>query len=405
MNVQVDRLTSAHVLSILEPRWNSNPKLARSLRQRLSLIGAWIVAQGYLQTNPAGEVLDGVLPRRKPPVRHFASTPSHEAAAALAALEALDTPAALAIRFAILTATRSNEIRGARWTEIDLDDALWTVPTERTKMRRPHRVPLSTAALAVVEEARTLPASDDLVFPSRQGQIIHHSTIALALRTAGLDTTLHGFRATFRSWALENGEDWAASELALAHELGNAVTQAYARSDMLDRRRGLMERWGQHLVTRQIEDALIHAPADSGKPQPLEDSPGGYEDFTRESTGSDVSQPATAPPNAVMSRPDPEPTQASQSWTPPVASDGWRYSASQWRGPLLDHRRRLPLRSSASLRTRAYFAARCSGVWSSGRSCSRTRLCVLPLTTLETVSRRKPDARAISRTVESQEVV
>ena len=173
----------------------------------------------------------------------------------LAALEALDTPAALAIRFAILTATRSNETRGARWTEIDLDDALWTVPTERTKMRRPHRVPLSTAALAVVEEARTLPASDDLVFPSRRGQIIHHSTIALALRTAGLDTTLHGFRATFRSWALENGEDWASSELALAHELGNAVTQAYARSDMLDQRRGLMERWGQHLVTRQIEDA------------------------------------------------------------------------------------------------------------------------------------------------------
>ena len=255
MNVQVDRLTSAHVLSVLEPRWNSNPKLARSLRQRLSLIGAWIVAQGYLQTNPAGEVLDGVLPRRKPPVRHFASTPSDEAAAALAALKALDTPAALAIRFAILTATRSNETRGARWTEIDLDDALWTVPTERTKMRRPHRVPLSTAALAVVEEARTLPASDDLVFPSRRGQIIHHSTIALALRTAGLDTTLHGFRATFRSWALENGADWAASELALAHELGNAVTQAYARSDMLDQRRGLMERWGQHLVTRQIEDA------------------------------------------------------------------------------------------------------------------------------------------------------
>ena len=255
MDVQVDRLSSAHVLGVLEPRWNSNPKLARSLRQRLSLIGTWIVSEGYLHANPAGEVLDGVLPRRKPPTRHFASTPSQEASAALAALEALDTPAALAIRFAILTATRSNETRGARWSEIDLDAALWTIPTERTKMRRPHRVPLSTTALAVLEAARTLPASDDLVFPSRRGQVIHHSTIALALRTAGLDTTLHGFRATFRSWALENGEDWAASELALAHELGNAVTQASARSDMLDQRRGLMERWGQHLVTRQIEDA------------------------------------------------------------------------------------------------------------------------------------------------------
>ena len=82
--------------------------------------------------------------------------------------------------------------------------------------------------------------------------MIHHSTIALALRTAELDTTLHGFRATFRSWALENGEDWAASELALGHKIGNAVTQAYARSDMLDQRRRLMERWGQYLMTRQI---------------------------------------------------------------------------------------------------------------------------------------------------------
>ena len=255
MSVQVDRLTSAHVLSVLEPRWNSNPQLARSLRQRLSLVGAWIVAQGYLQTNPAGEVLDGVLPKRKPPVRHFASTPPHEAPTALAALEALGTPAALAIRFVILTATRSYETRGAVWTEIDVDAALWTVPTERMKMRRPHRVPLSTAALDVLEEARTLPASDNLLFPSRRGRIIHHSTIALALRTAGLDTTLHGFRATFRSWALENGEDWSASELALGHKLGNAVTQAYARSDMLDQRRGLMQRWGQHLMTRQIEDA------------------------------------------------------------------------------------------------------------------------------------------------------
>ena len=84
MNVQIDRLGSAHVLSVLEPRWNTNPKLARSLRQRLSLIGAWIVAQGYLQANPAGEVLDGVLPKRKPPTRHFATTPPHEASAALA---------------------------------------------------------------------------------------------------------------------------------------------------------------------------------------------------------------------------------------------------------------------------------------------------------------------------------
>ena len=255
MSVQVDRLTSAHVLSVLEPRWNTNPQLARSLRQRLSLIGAWTVAQGYLQSNPAGEVLDGVLPKRKPPVRHFASTPSLEAPAALAALEALDTPTALAIRFAILTATRSFETRGALWSEIDLDDALWTVPTVRTKMRRPHRVPLSTATLTVLEEALALPASDDLVFPSRRGQVIHHSTMALALRTAGLSTTLHGFRATFRSWALENGEDWAASELALGHKLGNAVTQAYARSDMLEQRRGLMERWGNHLMTRKGEDA------------------------------------------------------------------------------------------------------------------------------------------------------
>ena len=128
-------------------------------------------------------------------------------------------------------------------------------------MRRPHRVPLSTAALAVLEAARTLPASDDLVFPSRRGRVIHHSTIALAVRTAGLDTTLHGFRATFRSWALENGEDWAASELALAHELGNAVTQAYARSDMLDQRQRTDAALGPASHDPSDRRRLIHAPA------------------------------------------------------------------------------------------------------------------------------------------------
>ena len=217
MNVQVDRLSSAHVLSVLDPLWNTNPKLARSLRQRLSLIGAWIVAQGYLQTNPAGEVLDGVLPKRKSPTEHFASTPTDEAPAALAALEALDTPAALAIRFAILTATRSNETRGARWTEIDVDDALWTVPTERTKMRRPHRVPLSTAALAVLEEARTLPASDDLVFPSRRGQVIHHSDQRQLLLPVDADYCC-------RSW----GETIWYRRYRIGHRSAGSATEAEA---------------------------------------------------------------------------------------------------------------------------------------------------------------------------------
>ena len=137
------------------------------------------------------------------------------------------------------------------------------------------------------------PHPNDLVFPSRQGQVIHHSTIALALRTAGLDTTQHGFKATFRPWALENGADWAASELALAHELGNAVTQAYARvrhARPTPRTDGALGPASHHPSDRR---RLIHAPAGPGKPQPLKDPPMGHEDLARESTGSDVFQPAS----------------------------------------------------------------------------------------------------------------
>ena len=247
MDIEVDRLTTAHVLSILQPKWNANPNLARNLRQRLKLIFAWVVAQGHLEINPASDTLDGILPKRRPATIHHHAVPYNDAPEAFRSLEEIELSGAQPARFAIITATRSTEARAARWSEIDVDDRLWSIPATRTKMRRPHRIPLSDAALTILDEAR---GHDHLVFPApRSDQPVDDAAPRRALKAAGLTTTLHGFRATFRSWALDNGADWATSEAALGHALGDAIIQAYVRTDLLEQRRSLMADWSEFLTT------------------------------------------------------------------------------------------------------------------------------------------------------------
>lgn len=148
----------------------------------------------------------------------------------------------------MLTAARSGEARGAVWSEIDLGQAVWTVPATRMKGGLQHRVPLSKGALDVLKRARGHHDGSDLVFPSprRSGQPLSDMTLTKVLRDTGLAhlATVHGFRSTFRDWASENTPaSHAVMELSLAHRVGSAVEQAYARSDLLDQRRELMEAW------------------------------------------------------------------------------------------------------------------------------------------------------------------
>jgi integrase len=147
---------------------------------------------------------------------------------------------ARALEFAILTAARTSEVLGARWQEFDLDNAIWTVPGKRMKGGKEHRVPLSPAALEIVEAVKS---DSDLVFPvgDQSGRAIYRE-----LKRMGIGTTAHGFRSTFRDWAGESGIPREVAEAALAHVVGNKAERAYARSDLFERRRALMKSWARY---------------------------------------------------------------------------------------------------------------------------------------------------------------
>ena len=154
--------------------------------------------------------------------------------------------------FLVLTAARSGEARGATWDEIDLDARQWTIPAERMKGGVEHRVPLSEAAIAALEEAAPLRNDSALVFPSPvRSRPLSDMTLTKILRTVGLAerATVHGFRSSFRDWAAEcTSATYAAMELSLAHHVGNAVERAYARSDLLEQRRALMDQWAEYVI-------------------------------------------------------------------------------------------------------------------------------------------------------------
>ena len=178
------------------------------------------------------------------------------------ALETVDasnaSPASkLCLRFLVLTAARSGEARAATWDEIDRDAATWTIPGERMKAGAEHRVPLSGQALDVLARAGALDDGSGLVFPSplRQGEALSDMTLTKVLKVAGLhdQATVHGMRTSFKTWTMEQtGTPWAVGEAALAHQLGGGVEQAYARSDLFDLRRVLMQQWADYLTVNNI---------------------------------------------------------------------------------------------------------------------------------------------------------
>ena len=155
----------------------------------------------------------------------------------------------LALEFLVLTAARSGEVRNARWEEFDLEGAVWTIPAERMKAGREHRVPLSPRALAVLDEARRLPPGAGTVFPSPTGRTQPHHYMARLLRELEIDAVPHGFRSSFRDWAAEcTDATREVCELALAHVNSDRVEAAYRRSDLFDRRRVLMNDWAAYVA-------------------------------------------------------------------------------------------------------------------------------------------------------------
>ncbi len=246
----VGAVATADVLAVLQPVWATLHEAPR-LRQRIGLAMQWAVAQGHRTDNPAGEALAAALPRTKRAATPRRALHHSEVAAALATVRSSDAPLPVRLAFEamVLCAVRSGEARGATLEEVDLGSATWTVPAARAKTARPHRVPLSDRAVEVFREAGSA-GHGELLFPSRRaGAPIHRRTFARLMPRLGIDAHPHGFRSSFRDWAAETTDaPREVMEAALGHVTGSATEAAYARTDLLERRRPLMQRWSDYLT-------------------------------------------------------------------------------------------------------------------------------------------------------------
>lgn len=256
--MRVSDIEQADVLRVLTPIWTEKPETARRVRQRIRTILDWARTAGFhAGVNPVEGVEKGLARQRMTP-RHHPAMDWRAVPAFVADLP--DGVTADALRFLILTASRTGEVIGARWSEIDVAGRLWTVPAARMKAAREHRVPLPQAALEVLARMRGLDA--DLVFPGRRrGRGLSNMAMAQFLKRLGHgEVTVHGFRSSFRDWAEERGnQPREIAELCLAHDVGSAVERAYRRTDLLDRRRALMDRWAGFVISGKGTVVNFHA--------------------------------------------------------------------------------------------------------------------------------------------------
>jgi len=251
-----------HVLAVLEPIWRTKTETASRLRSRIELVLDWATARGYREgLNPArwrGH-LDKLLPApsKVAKVDHHPALPVGDVSAFIHRLREAEGTGARALEFTILTAARSGEVRGAVWSEIDRGAKVWTIPGERMKAGREHRVPLSPAALALLD-ALPRTAGTDLVFPAPRGGMLSDMTLTAVLRRMDVPAVPHGFRSTFRDWAGERTRHpREVIEHAMAHRVGDAAEQAYARGDLFDKRRVLMADWAKFLARVEITGKVI----------------------------------------------------------------------------------------------------------------------------------------------------
>ena len=243
---RVDEINTADVMAVLIPHWHTKNETMRRVRQRIGAVMKWAVAQGYRDDNPAGDAITAALPKNSSMRRHQRALPFGEVGDALNKVKwsGAYRPTVLAFELLVLTACRSGEVRLATWDEIDFDTATWTVPANRMKSKRDHRVPLSGGALEILQEARDFTDISGLVFPSPRGGSVSENTLSKLLRELQIDSVPHGFRSSFRDWAAECSDaPREVCELALAHVNSDRVEAAYRRTDLFERRRVLMEQW------------------------------------------------------------------------------------------------------------------------------------------------------------------
>ena len=247
-DMPVDDITVDDIEDVLRPIWVDKHETARRVKQNMQKVFKRCEARGQVKRNPV-ELVDELLGKPKRNVQHMKSL--HHSGVADAILKIRDSDAMpvtkAAFEFLILTATRGGDVRGATWDEFDIDAGLWTIPAERMKMRREHRIPLSDQALAILASKHL--GGGGLVFERSPGKPLSGNTFSDRAKKDDLGCKPHGFRSSFRDWAAEtNAASWAAIERSLAHKVGTDVESAYFRTHLLDERRPLMQAWADYAI-------------------------------------------------------------------------------------------------------------------------------------------------------------
>ncbi|WP_374473410.1 tyrosine-type recombinase/integrase [Arenimonas sp.] len=256
----VNEVEERHIVNALTPIWEEKNETAVRVRGRIETVIGWATVAGFRTgDNPARwrKHLSELFSAKKK-VQHHAALPYAALPGFLKSLRQQAGMAARALEFAILTAARSGEVRGATWDEFDLEAGVWIVPGERMKAGKEHWVPLSAAALTVL---RSLPRTSDRVFPSPTGRALSDMALSAVLKRMEVEVTVHGMRSTFRDWAGETTAfDRETIEHALAHRLKDKAEAAYARGSHFDKRRKLMEAWATYCTTEPAADGAKVTP-------------------------------------------------------------------------------------------------------------------------------------------------
>lgn len=249
-DLDMDRVTVDDIKAVLEPIYYTKTETAVRLCGRLHAIFDYAEVQKIrTKSNPA--TWNGKLsllfpsPKKVKPVVHHKAVSLKALPPIIRRLWEIGSVGALSVIFGTITASRVQEFAGADWSEIDWENGVWIMPAERRKDRKgfPHRVPLCPLAIKTLER---LPSRIGPMFPGQRGGSICKETPRKVIRDLGFDATMHGMRSLFRDWCALNKKDWAASEKALSHQVGGSVVQAYLRTDMLDKRRPLMDDWAKY---------------------------------------------------------------------------------------------------------------------------------------------------------------
>lgn len=259
----VSDIDISHLKRVLEPIWLEKTETAKRLRGRIESVLSWATVSGFRSgENPArwkGH-LEHVLqtPSKVTKVKHHKAVPWQDVGLFMSDLKQREGISAKALEFLILTASRSGEVRGATWQEIDLENKMWIIPAERMKAEKEHRVPLSKEVIQIIKKLPKFEGNDHL-FPAPRGGGLSDMALSQVVKRMEVKAVPHGFRSTFRDWCSESTNyPSAVAEMALAHTIGNKVEAAYRRGDLLAKRTNLMKEWAKFCNEVITSSEVIH---------------------------------------------------------------------------------------------------------------------------------------------------